>query len=501
MSLSEVSTAVETIPAPRPPADSAVPAADVDDLRACVHGPVYAAGEEGLAAEVLAWNLAVTHTPAVAVGATCAADVAAAVSWAAAHGLPVAVQATGHGPVRNAAGSVLVSTRRMQGVTVDPVRRTARVEAGVRWEKVLTAAAEHGLTGLCGSSSDVGVVGYTLGGGMGSLGRRFGFAADAVVSFDIVTADGALRTVCAENEPELFWGVRGGTGNFGIVTSLEMELFPVRSLVGGGVFFAAEDAAAVLHAFRAWAPTLPEEATTSIAVLRLPPMEALPEPLRGQTVVHLRYAYCGDDPAEGERLVEPMRAAGRIVLGFVGPLLTTEMDAVHMDPEDPMPGWEKGMLLAELTEETVDAFLAAAGPQVEVPLVMAELRQMGGALARRPRVPNAVAGRDAAWSVLVLGPAVPELAEVVPHVGRGVLAALQPWAAPGCMVNFLGDVAGPAEVAAAYPADVRERLLALKAAVDPRGVFSSGHALDARALDARALDAPARDARALDPRG
>ncbi|MGY1624641.1 FAD-binding oxidoreductase [Geodermatophilus sp. SYSU D00965] len=481
MSLSEVTTvAAQPIPAPRPPADGPVPAADVDALRACVHGPVYAAGDEGLAAEAFAWNVAVTHTPAVAVGATCAADVAAAVSWAAARGLTVAVQATGHGPVRNADGAVLVSTRRMQGVTVDPARRTARVEAGVRWEKVLAAAAEHGLTGLCGSSSDVGVVGYTLGGGMGSLGRRFGFAADAVVSFDIVTADGTLRTVCSESEPELFWAVRGGKGSFGIVTSIEIELFPVGSLVGGGIFFAAEDAAAVLHAFRTWAATLPEEVGTSIAVLRLPPLPDLPEPLRGQTVVHLRYAYCGQDPAEGARLVEPMKTAGRVLLGFVGPLLTTEMDAVHMDPKDPMPGWEKGMLLAELTEETVDAFLAAAGPQVELPLVMAEIRMMGGALARQPRVPNAVAGRDAAWSVLVLGPAVPELAEVLPHVGRGVLAALQPWAAPGCMVNFLGDVSGPAEVAAAYPPAVAERLLALKAAVDPQGVFSHGHALDPR---------------------
>lgn len=471
------------VPTPRTPADAAVPAvpaADVDDLRGRVHGPVYAAGDEGLAAEVATFNLAVRHTPAIAVGATCAADVAATVTWAVAHGLPVAVQATGHGPVRNADGAVLVSTRRMQGVNVDPARRTARVEAGVKWERLLAVAAEHGLTGLCGSSSDVGVVGYTLGGGMGSLGRRFGFAADSVVSFDIVTADGALRTVCAESEPELFWAVRGGKGNFGIVTSIEIGLFPVRSVLGGGIFFAGEDAAAVLHTFRTWAPTLPEEVGTSIAVLRLPPMEHLPEPLRGLTVVHLRYVYSGDDPAEGERLVEPMRAAGRIVLGFIGPLLTTEMDAVHMDPHDPLPVWEKGMLLADLTEETVDAFLAAAGPQVQVPLIMAELRLMGGALGREAQVPNAVAGRDAAWSVFVLGPMVPELAEVLPMAGRGVLAALEPWAASGGLTNFLGDFSGPAEVAAAYPPAVRERLLALKAAVDPGGVFSSGHALTPR---------------------
>ena len=460
------------------------PAADVDELRGRVHGPVYAAGDDGLAAEVATWNVAVQHTPALAVGATCAADVVAAVQFAVAHGLPVAVQATGHGPVRNAAGAVMITTRRMQGVAVDPVRRTARVQAGVKWAAVLEAAAEHGLTGLCGSSSDVGVVGYTLGGGMGSLGRRYGFAADLVQAVEIVTADGALRRVDATTDPELFWAVRGGKGSLGVVTAIEIELVPVRSVLGGGIFFAAEDAASVLHAYRQWAPTLPEEASSSVAVLRLPPLPDLPEPLRGQTVVHLRYAYSGEDLAEGERLVEPMKGAGRIVLGAIVPLLSTEMDAVHMDPVDPMPAWEKGMLLADLTEETVDAFLAAAGPDVPVPLIMAEIRQMGGALSRRPAVPNAVAGRSGAYSVLVIGPMVPELAEVLPTVGRGVLAALRPWAAPGCMLNFLGDVSGPEEVLAAYdPADAK-RLLAVMRAVDPADVFTAGHAISAGSLGA-----------------
>src|SRR5689334_17946069 len=167
----------------------AIPAADVDELRSRVHGPVYVAGDDGLAAEVATFNLAITHTPAVAVGATCAEDVAAAVSFAVAHDLRIAVQATGHGPVRNAAGSLMITTRRMQGVHVDPLRRTARVEAGVKWDRVLEAAAPYGLAGLCGSSSDVGVVGYTLGGGVGSLGRHFGFAADHVLSIELVTAD------------------------------------------------------------------------------------------------------------------------------------------------------------------------------------------------------------------------------------------------------------------------------------------------------------------------
>lgn len=450
--------------------------ADVDELRGRVHGPVYAAGDDGMAAEVATWNVAIQHTPAIAVGATCAADVSAAVSWATDRGLGVAVQATGHGPVRNAAGSVLVTTRRMQGLSIDPERRIARVEAGVKWIRVLEAAAEFGLTGLCGSSSDVGVIGYTLGGGMGSLGRAHGFAADHVRSVEIVTADGRLRRICADNEPELFWAVRGGKGNFGIVTALEIELLPVETLVAGGIFFAGADAAAVLHAFRDWAPTMPEEVSTSIAVLRMPPLEELPPPLRGQTVVHLRYAYSGSDLALGERLVEPMKASGEIVLGFIGPIRTTEMDSIHMDPVDPMPAWEKGMLLSDLTAETVDTLLAAAGPQLDIPIIMIEVRLMGGALGRPAATPNAVPGRDGAYAVYVIGPAVPELAQVVPAIGKGILRALTPWKSPTAMINFLGDVTGPDEVAAAYPPAVLERLRQVKTAVDPNGVFSYGHA-------------------------
>jgi FAD/FMN-containing dehydrogenase len=455
----------------------AIPAADVEDLRSRVHGPVYMAGDDGLAAEVATWNVRVQHTPALAFGATCAEDVAAAVSFATAHGLRVAVQATGHGPVSNAAGSLMITTRRMQGVSVDPLRRTARVEAGVKWHRVLEAAAPYGLAGLCGSSSDVGVIGYTLGGGLGSLGRKYGFSADHVLSVEIVTADGRIRTVCSESDPELFWAIRGGKGNFGVVTSLEIELMPVRSLIAGGIFFDGKDAASVLHTYRAWTATLPEEVTTSIAIMRMPVMDMIPEPLQGRTVVHLRYAYCGEDFALGEQLVEPMKASGAILLGFIGPLLTTEMDAVHMDPTDPLPAWEKGMGLRDLPVEAVDALLAAAGPEVDVPLMMVELRQLGGALGRQPRSPNAVAGRDAAWEFFVLGPGIPELARVVPAVGKGVLAALAPWASEGSLLNHLGDVSGPEEVAQAYPAGVAERLHAVKREVDPNGVFTFGHAI------------------------
>jgi hypothetical protein len=371
----------------------------------------------------------------------------------------------------------MITTRRMQGVHIDPGRRIARVQAGVRWAAVMQAAAEHGLAGHCGSSSDVGVVGYTLGGGMGSLGRRFGFAADHVTAVEMVTADGRLRRVTAESEPELFWAVRGGKGNFGIVTALEFELVPVPSLFGGGLFFAADDAPALLHRFREWAPGLPAEVGTSIAVLRLPDLPELPPPLRGQTVVHLRFAYAGTDHALAERLLSPMKVAGTILLGFVGPMRTDEMDAIHMDPKDPMPAWEKGIVLRELPAEAVDALLAVAGPQLDIPLIITEIRLMGGALGRPAPVPNAVAGRSGAFSVFLVGPAVPELARVVPGVGKGVLQALAPWRTEESMVNFLGDVSGPGEVLAAYPEPFRERLVAVKRAVDPDGVFTFGHAI------------------------
>jgi FAD/FMN-containing dehydrogenase len=480
MSLTELPREPESLSMDDSVLDTLAPAfsaADVDDLRSRVHGPVYAAGDDGLAAEVATWNVAIQHTPAVAVGATCAADVAAAVSWAVAHDLAVAVQATGHGPVRNAAGSLMVTTRRMQGVSIDPERRIARVEAGVKWHRLLEAAAEFGLAGLCGSSSDVGVVGYTLGGGMGSLGRQHGFAADHVQAVEIVTADGRLRRICADSEPELFWAVRGGKGNFGIVTALEIELVPVDALYAGGIFFTGDDAPALLHRFRQWAPMLPEHVSTSIAILRLPDMEFLPPPLRGQTVVHLRFAYAGTDEAEAERMLAPMKEAGTIVLGFVGPIRTTEMDSIHMDPVDPMPAREKGLLLSELPADAVDALLATAGPQVDVPLIMVEVRLMGGALARPAAQPNAVPGRSGAFAVYAIAPGVPELAQVAPMVLGGVVGALSPWRAPETMINFLGDVSGVEEVRAAYRPDTLERLRAVKAAVDPTGTFSFGYAL------------------------
>jgi FAD/FMN-containing dehydrogenase len=365
----------------------------------------------------------------------------------------------------------------MCDVTIDPHARTARVGAGARWAQVIEAAAPHGLAPLNGSSSSVGVVGYTLGGGVGPMGRRFGFAADHVRRVQLVTVDGAIREVDAASDPELFWAIRGGKGNFGIVTELEFDLVPVTTLYAGGIFFPASACADVLHTYRQWVHTLPEDATSSVALLRLPPDPALPEPLRGQFAVHLRFAHLDSSSgAEGEQLLAPMRAVAAPLMDLVGVMPYAAVDSIHMDPTEPMPVWERGAGLRELPAAAVDALLTVAGPDVDVPLIMVELRQLGGALARPAAVPNAVAGRDAAFSLFAIGPMAGPLTEVVPAVTQSVVDALEPWASRGGLLNFQG-VADPARVSSLWSDADRARLLAVKQRVDPAGIFSTGRAL------------------------
>jgi len=445
------------------------------DLATRVAGPVLRPVGPGFAEEIAGFNTAYTPTPALVVGATTAADVAAAVRWATAAGRTIAVQSTGHGLFGDLDGTVLISTRRMDGVTVDPVARTARVGAGVRWAQVIEAAAPYGLAPLNGSSSQVGVVGYTVGGGAGVMARKYGFAADHVRRLELVTADGTIREVDAVGEPDLFWAVRGGKGNFGIVTELEFDLVPVARLYGGGVFFPGAAAPDLLHTFRTWVDTLPEETTTSVALLRLPPDPNLPPPLQGAFVVHLRFAHLGPAKA-GAALLAPMRAVAPALMDLVDEMPYAAVDSIHMDPTDPLPAWERGSALRELPAGGVDALLAAAGPGVETPLIMVEIRHLGGALGRMPATPNAVAGRDAAFEVFAVGPMAGPLVEVVPALTQAVVDGVAAWSTGGSLLNHLG-AANAERVRRIWPEPVRERLLAIKRQVDPADVFGSGHAI------------------------
>src|SRR3954469_11003905 len=256
--------------------DSSLPPVSPEDakpLMATVVGSVLLPGDAGYDEECAVFNLNHELVPAVIVVAESATDVRAAVAFAARQHRPVLVKSTGHQMVGQAHGAVVIATRRMNDVAIDAVGRTARVGAGAIWSEVVEKAAKAGLAPLNGSNPTVGVAGYTLGGGLSpTLGRSYGYAADHVRSLDVVTADGELRHVDRESEPELFWALRGGKGNFGVVTALEFDLFPVPRLYGGGIYFPGERMAEVLRAWSAWLPGTPETMVSSFAVLRQPPV-------------------------------------------------------------------------------------------------------------------------------------------------------------------------------------------------------------------------------------
>ncbi|MEJ2869083.1 FAD-dependent oxidoreductase [Actinomycetospora sp. OC33-EN08] len=365
-------------------------------------------------------------------------DVVAALRRARAEGLPVTVQATGHGLATDLAGSLLISTRHLDDVHVDPERRVATVGGGATWAQVIAAATPHGLAPICGSSSGVGVAGFLLGGGHGPLSREYGVGSDHLLRARLVSGAGEL--VDTDDDPDLLAALRGGKAGFGTVVEMEVALHPITRFYGGGLFLPGEAAPTVLPAWRDWVATLPEHASSSVALLRLPPDPALPPFLQGRFVVHVRFTTTagGDD---GAALFAPMRELGvEPIADLVTEMPFAAIDAVHADPTDPMPTWDGSALLGELPDAAIEALLAVAGPGVETPLIMAELRAFGGAITRAPTL-DSVAGRQAPFGLYALAPMVPPLAGVSPVVVKGVTDAVAPWAV-GALPNFLGAAHG-----------------------------------------------------------
>lgn len=440
-------------------------------LRAHVAAPVALPGEPGYE-RCTPWNVAADVRPAAVVLATSVRDVADTVRFAAARGLQVTVQATGHGAIGVDAATILVSTAGMTAVTVDPQRRTARVGAGARWQQVLDAACPHGLAPLCGSAPGVGVVGFLTGGGVGPLVRTVGASSDHVQAFELVTGTGDVLRVTPEEHADLFWGLRGGKATLGIITAVEIELPPIAQIFGGAVFFDGADAAAVLQAWAGWSATLPDSVNTSIALQQLPPLPGVPEPLAGRLTVAVRYAAVGDF-GEAERLLAPMRSAAPAVMDTVGVLPYAAIGAVHADPVDPMPVYEDQTLLHGFDAAAADALLAVAGPGSQSVQVIVEVRLLGGALAREPRHRSALCHRDAAYALTTIGALMPPVAAAVPPHATAVMAALAPWSTGGQLPNFAPST-DPGRAARVYSEDTRYWLAALADRYDPAGVFRTG---------------------------
>jgi hypothetical protein len=450
---------------------------EATELAAQVAGPVFLPGDDGYAAECVLYNLALVLEPALIVGVTSDADVQAAVRFAAERSLPVAVNNTGHHVARAAQGAVLISTQRMSGVTVDSENRTARIEPGVRWGQVINEASEVGLAPMNGSSPTVGSIGYSLGGGQSvAWSRSKGYAADHILSLDVVTADDLLRHVTAESEPELFWALRGGMGNFGVVTAMVCELFAQSRIYGGGVWFAIEYVPELMPAWREWVETLPEEATTSVAVQRLPPLPELPPPLQGASVLHMRFTHLGS-AAEGEHLFAPMRAIAPSILDTVAEMPYTSIGTVHMDPPEPIPYRDRTTMFADLPTEAVDEFVALTGPDSDCPLVSVEIRQLGGAMDREPAVPNAVPTRGLPFVMFAFGVGGPDQEDLMRGYLAKLISRLEPWSAGRMMVNFMSaeEATAPAQLRAAYGEERYDRLARIKKSYDPHNLFRMNH--------------------------
>jgi FAD/FMN-containing dehydrogenase len=456
-----------------PSAGSSLTREDVRALASESMGPVALPGDTGYAEECAAFNVAVSHTPAVVVGATAPEDVLAAVRFARQRSLPVGVLATGHQPSRPADGAVLINTRRMNEVIIDHSSRVARVAAGAISGQLVNAAAGHGLAPVNGSSLSVGVVGYTLGGGFSPFqGRPRGWAADHVRAIEVVTADGELRKVTADVDPDLFWAMRGGKDNFGIATAIEIGLFDVPRLYGGSIFFPGELAGEVLHAFREWVAAVPDEMTAAVSLLREPPLPGVPDFLAGRFVVYVRVAYLG--PAdEGERLIEPLRKVGPAIVDTVAEVPYAEMvHAMPAEPPFPVPAYDSSVWLRELTGDAVDAIVANVGPDSGSPLLNVELRHLGGALSRTPEPPNAVAGRTAAFHLFSVGVGGPEAAAALYESEDKLESSVEPWAASESAPNYFSVRDARADrIRGAYDPAAYQRLSAIKRAWDPENIF------------------------------
>lgn len=445
--------------------------AALDRLATDLDGTLVRPGDPTWDAARQAWNVAVDQNPVAVVLAGSVRDVQATVLAARELGVRVAPQSTGHNapPLGPLTDTILLKTSALRGVHVDPDAQVVRAEAGAMWMDVTPAAAKHGLAALAGSAPDVGVAGYTLGGGLSWLGRAKGLAANSVRALEVVTADGALRRVDAEHDADLFWALRGGGGSFAVVTALEFALYPISEVHAGVLFFPIERAEEVLQAWREWVPTLPDEVTSIGRLLKFPPLPELPPHLSGQAFVVVE-AACLLDAAAADELLAPLRALGPALDTF-RPTPIEELSALHMDPPGPVPGHGDGLLLHDLPAAAVTAFARFASP--DVPLLSLELRHLGGALTPGRVAGGAVDSIDGAFALFAVG--ITPDAEAAKAVRAAVVAvqhALAPWSNGRAYVNF---AEARKSGSALFGAAAFRRLQEVKAAYDPADLVRANH--------------------------
>ncbi|MBF6179391.1 FAD-binding oxidoreductase [Nocardia otitidiscaviarum] len=425
-----------------------------ENLRQSVRGEVLLPGDADFDTAAQPWNLAVTQRVGAVVTVADADDIAAALAAARAAGVPVVTQPTGHGATGDIDGAVLVRTGRFDGIEIDAAARIARVGSGARWGAIQKAAAAHGLTGLAGSNPVVGVTGYTLGGGAGWFARRYGWASDAVRAFEIVAADGRPARVTADSDPELFWALRGGGGDFAVVTGIEFELFPMPSVYGGRVLFPAERAEQVWETFQELTADAPAELSVWFQRVQIP---------NSPELVGLDLAYLGA-VEQGRALVAAIDRLGGAVSDNRGPLSVDRIGEITAEPTDPSPALSHAELLTDLGAEVTKILVR----EPVAPLLNIQVRHLGGALAAANPAGGARGPVAEPYLLYLLGLGLPQLRAAVSEKLRAVVDALGEHAPGRKPYTFLGaaDTA-----AAAFDDAALARLRAVKRERDPHGVI------------------------------
>jgi hypothetical protein len=421
-----------------------------------------------------AWNLAADQQPEAVALVESADDVSKVVRFAGENGLRVTGQGTGHGavPLGPLDGVILIKTERLRGVVIEGEK--ARAEAGALAEDVAEAAIAQGMSSMPGTSPNVGVVGYTLGGGLSWLGRKHGWACNRVSAIEAVTADGEPRTVDAASDPDLFWALRGGGGGYAIVTALHLELLPIAEAYAGALIFPAELTADGLRAYREWAATAPEEVASMVRMMNLPPLPEVPEPIRGKRFLQIPVACIGSRE-EGERAIAPLREIGEPLMDTFDQIPATGLTRIAMDPEPPVPGLGHHGVLNELTDDAMNAFYEAAGPESDSPLLLAELRQVGGALARPAENGGALDRLDAEFVMLGIGMLMdPAMRDPINGQLDKLADAMKPWGAEGGYFNYAER---PGDIDTILPPETCQRLAQVKRSWDPDHLIRANHSV------------------------
>jgi FAD/FMN-containing dehydrogenase len=442
-------------------------------LRRQVKGAVIEPGGDGWDAATQAFNLTVRQEPELTALPVDEADVIAILEFARAEGMQVAAQRTGHNaePLGALDDVILVKTDAMQGVEIDAERRIARVRAGAKWGDVVPRASDLGLAALHGSTPDVSVAGYSLGGGVGWYARKLGLSTNSVTAIELVTPDGRFRRVDHDHEPDLFWALRGGGGNFGVVTALEVQLYVIPDIYAGVLFFPWERSSEVLHAWREWTESVPDEMTSVGRILQFPPIPDIPEPLRGNKYVVVEGIYMGDE-ASGRELMSPIRDLGPAIDTFamVEPVGLAEL---HMDPPTPVPYTGAGHMLGKLDAAAIDRFLEAAGPASGSGLVSSEIRHLGGELHRPKPGNGALATFDADFLTFGIGMVFDEASYQAHRTAIAAHAeAFAPYENGRQYLNFTEDHTDPARF---YTQHTYRRLREVKRAYDPDNLIRANH--------------------------